>query len=179
MNKKWFNSFKITSQTLQRNLQPVFQQGLTFVLVLRWKLWPCSPSCSQSAVEDSVSSLGHAKEYEIGLLLRMGLRKRMTRTRRRRQRRWGQGGSWAPDSCSHCCCSHWHSRCYPRGPNHCFHPLHPHHHPVAPRGSCSCQPCVVLTQPTQNTHRYFRLLVISSTKAHYDTKKDKGYLRIL
>lgn len=145
----YFNSFKITLQTLQKKQKhtPFCTKGLTFVLVLRWRLWPCCPLCSQCAVEDSVSSLGHAKEYETGLLLRMELRKRMRRTRRRRQRRWGQEGSSAPDSCSHCCCSHWHSRCYPRGLNRCFHPSHPHRHPVAHHGSCSCQPCVVLMQP--------------------------------
>lgn len=143
----YFNSLKITLQTLQKNPTTPFPQ-LTSVLVLRWRLWPCCPPCFQSAVEDSVSSLGHAKEYETGLLLRMGLRKRMRRTRRRRrQRRGGQGGSSAPDSCSHCCCSHWHSRCCPRGLSRCFHPSHPHPHPVAHHGSCSCQPCVVLMQP--------------------------------
>lgn len=143
----FFFFFKITNITKKINTQPLSTKGLTSVLVLRWRLWLCCPLCSQFAVEYSVSSLGHAKEYETGLLLRMGLRKRMRTTRRRRQRRWGQEGSSAPDSCSHCCCSHWHSRCYPRGLNRCFHPSHAHPHPVAHHGSCSCQPCVVLMQP--------------------------------
>lgn len=124
-------------------------QRLTFALVLRWRLWLCFPLCRHSASGNCVSSLG--RTGGPGLLLRRGQRKkRTTRKRRRRcRRRWGQGGSWVPDSCSHCCCSHWHSRCYPRGQNHCCRLPLPHPHPVARRGSCSCQLCAVLVQPVK------------------------------
>lgn len=133
-------------------------QRLTFALVLRWRLWLCFPLCRHSAAGNCVSSLG--RTGGPGLLLRRGQRKkRTTRKRRRRcRRRWGQGGSWAPDSCSHCCCSHWHSLCYPRGQNHCCRLSLPHLHPAARRGSCSCQLCAALVQPVKKcTHCHFPL----------------------
>ncbi len=157
-HKKHFKTQQRHTHTncMSNNKYALLQQGLTFAWVLRWRLWPCCPPCHQAEAEDSVFSLGRAGGSGIGPLLRRGLRKRRRRKRRRRRRRrrWGQAGSWAPDSCPRCCCSHWHSLCYPRGQNRCCRPSLPHPHPVAHRGSCSCQPCAVLVQPRGKTHTH-------------------------